>query len=302
MLPERINALHLDSRKVAEGDLFFALCGTQTDGHRFISKAYEQGAALVIGELSPTEADIPEGKAYLQVKSSDEAMGQIANVYFGKPSKKLKLVGVTGTNGKTTTVTLLFRLFRALGYNTGLISTIQNQINETAIPSTHTTPNAIELHQLLAQMTQAKCTHAFMEVSSHAVVQRRISGVHFRGGVFTNISHDHLDFHKTFAEYIKAKKGFFDQLPKSAFALVNKDDKRGLVMLQNCAASHHTFAQKFFGNYQIRVLENALSGLHLSLNEYEFMSRFVGDFNAYNLAVVFGVADLLGESVEGFYR
>lgn len=299
-LPERIVQLQQDSRQVAEGDVFFAIRGTQVDGHRFISAAYEQGAALVIGEAPPEDLLIPPERAYLQVPDAAEAMGQIAHRYYGKPSEQFDLVGVTGTNGKTTVVTLLFQLFLELGYNTGLISTIQNQINDNILPSTHTTPDTLSLHKLLAQMLAARCTHVFMEVSSHAVVQRRIAGANFRGAVFTNISHDHLDFHKTFANYIKAKKKFFDDLPPTAFALVNKDDKRGSVMVQNTQARVHTFAQKLFGDYQVRVLENSLNGLHLTIREEEFLARLVGNFNAYNLGVVYAVADLLGESPATF--
>lgn len=295
VLPERINSLQQDSRKVVSQDVFFAIRGTQTDGHHFIPKAIEQGATLIIGEEAPEKLRIPEGVCYLQVSSAAEAMGQVAHQYYDRPSEKLKLVGVTGTNGKTTVVTLLFQLFLELGYNTGLISTIQNQINGTIIPSSHTTPDSLTLHRLLAQMVEARCTHVFMEVSSHAVVQRRIAGAQFRGGVFTNISHDHLDFHKTFDNYIKAKKQFFDELPKSAFALTNKDDKRGLVMLQNTQARRLTFARKLFGDYQFRILDNSLEGLHLEIQEQEFWARLVGAFNAYNLTCVYAVAEQLGE-------
>ncbi|MGF1532276.1 MAG: UDP-N-acetylmuramoyl-L-alanyl-D-glutamate--2,6-diaminopimelate ligase [Bernardetiaceae bacterium] len=292
-LPERITGLYHDSRKLTLGGMFFALPGTQQDGHQYIPQAKAAGAALVIGE-QPYK---PEwGVPYLRVSDVQAFMGQVAHRYHGRPSGQLQLVGITGTNGKTTVATLLYHLFRALGYNTGLIATTRYCIHDTILPSTHTTPDALDLHALLARMVAARCTHVFMEVSSHAIVQQRIAGAVFAGGVFTNISHDHLDFHKTFAAYIAAKKKFFDDLPSTAFALTNKDDKRGLVMLQNCSAQRKfTFAQKFLGHYQFRILENTLEGLYLQIQEQTCQMRLVGAFNAYNLTAAYAVADQLGQ-------
>lgn len=291
-----ITALHIDSRKVGLGHAFFAIKGTQTDGHQYISQVIEKGATVIICQDVPahTEAHV----CYVQVANSAEALGYMAANFYGNPSKKLKLVGVTGTNGKTTNVTLLFRLFRALGYHCGLLSTVQNQINETVIPSTHTTPDPISLNALLAEMVQVGCTHAFIEVSSHAVVQHRITGLHFAGGIFTNITHDHLDFHHTFDNYIAAKKGFFDQLPKTAFALVNTDDKRGRVMVQNTKAEVHTFALNTMADYKGRILSDSLFGLQMLVNDQEVHFKLIGTFNAYNLLGVYGAALLLGENAE----
>ncbi|HSI90691.1 MAG TPA: Mur ligase family protein, partial [Adhaeribacter sp.] len=238
-----IQSLTLDSLKAGAGVAFFALPGVQTDGHAFIPQALAAGATAIICEKLPENAEaLSQNATLIQVKSSAAAMGHIAAAFYGHPSGKLKLVGITGTNGKTTCVTLLHKLFRELGYSAGLLSTVQNQINETIIPATHTTPDAITLNQLLADMVKAGCTHCFMEVSSHAVVQHRITGLTFKGAVFTNISHDHLDYHGTFDEYIKAKKLFFDNLGKKAFALVNADDKRAAVMLQNTKAAKHEYS------------------------------------------------------------
>jgi UDP-N-acetylmuramoyl-L-alanyl-D-glutamate--2,6-diaminopimelate ligase len=293
---QEITALTLDSRKSAPGTLFAALRGTATDGHAYIGKAIENGATAVLCEELPTERH--DNITYVQVADSAEAFGRIASEFYDRPSEKLKLVGVTGTNGKTTTATLLYDLFTQLGYKVGLISTIENKVNKRSVQSTHTTPDAGAINLLIQQMVEAGCDFAFMEVSSHAVVQRRIAGLFFSGGLFTNITHDHLDYHKTFKAYIEAKKMFFDNLPKSAFALVNVDDKRGEVMLQNSKAKHHTFALRKAADFKARILENSLSGLHLDLDGHEFHARLIGEFNAYNLLGVYAVAVLLGQKKE----
>ncbi|MFN8354011.1 MAG: UDP-N-acetylmuramoyl-L-alanyl-D-glutamate--2,6-diaminopimelate ligase [Spirosomataceae bacterium] len=288
-----ISEIVIDSRKVAPGSLFVALKGTQTDGHQYITKAIELGAAAILCEDLPSE--LHPAVTYAQVPDSARAMGLVAGNFYGNPSAKLKLVGVTGTNGKTTNVTLLFRLFRRLGYRCGLISTVQNQIEDEVIPTAHTTPDSVTLQKLLAQMVTKGCSHVFMEVSSHAVAQERIAGLQFAGGIFTNITHDHLDFHKTFENYIRAKKGFFDQLPKTAFALVNVDDKRGMVMLQNTAARRETFALELPASFKGKLLSDSLHGLQMEINGKEVWFKLIGTFNAYNLLGVYGAAVLLGE-------
>ncbi|MDU0371354.1 UDP-N-acetylmuramoyl-L-alanyl-D-glutamate--2,6-diaminopimelate ligase [Hymenobacter endophyticus] len=288
-----ITSLTLDSRQAGLGTVFFALRGTATDGHQFIAKAVEQGVAAVVCEELPAALN-PE-VAYVQVPDSAEAMARMAAEFYGHPSRKLQLVGITGTNGKTTCATILHKLFRELGYHCGLLSTVQNQIDEEVIPSTHTTPDAIRLNELLARMLRAGCTHVFMEVSSHAVVQHRITGLHFAGGIFTNLTHDHLDYHGTFDAYLKAKKGFFDQLPKSAFALTNADDKRGPVMLQNVTGRRETYSMRGNGNFRGKLIENAVHGLHLEVDGREVQFRLIGVFNAYNLLAIYGAAVLLGE-------
>ncbi|MES2796492.1 MAG: UDP-N-acetylmuramoyl-L-alanyl-D-glutamate--2,6-diaminopimelate ligase [Bacteroidota bacterium] len=291
-----IEALQIDSRKVEEGHLFFAIKGTQTDGHQYISQVIEKGAKAVICEVFP-EITTPN-ITYIQVKDSGEALGWAASNFYNNPSKKLKLVGVTGTNGKTTNVTLLFNLFRKLGYSTGLLSTVQNQINEKIVPATHTTPDPINLNNLLAEMVKTGCSHCFMEVSSHAVVQHRITGLSFAGGIFTNITHDHLDFHETFDNYIKAKKGFFDNLPKDAFALVNRDDKRGMVMVQNTKAAVKTFSLDTIADFKGKILSDSMFGLQMQINGIEIHFKLIGTFNAYNLLGVYGAAVLLEEDSE----
>jgi UDP-N-acetylmuramoyl-L-alanyl-D-glutamate--2,6-diaminopimelate ligase len=291
-----IKTLTLDSRKAAPGALFAALRGTATDGHAYIAKAIENGAAAILCEELPGE--LKDGVTYIQVADSAEAFGQMASNFYDRPSEKLKLVGVTGTNGKTTTATLLYDLFTALGYKVGLISTIENKVNKRSEPSTHTTPDAESINLLIKQMVEAGCDFAFMEVSSHAVVQRRIAGLFFTGGMFTNITHEHLDYHKTFKAYIEAKKLFFDNLPKTAFALVNTDDKRGEVMQQNTRASRHTFALRKPADFKARILENSLSGLHLDLDGEDFHARLIGEFNACNLLGVYAAALLLGQKKE----
>lgn len=291
-----VSSIQFDSRKVANGCLFVAVKGLKSDGHDFIDQCIEKGAVAVICELMPEKQH--EGVTYLCVKDSAEALGIIASNFYDQPSTKLKLVGITGTNGKTTTATLLFKMFRKLGYKTGLISTVQNQVNEEIIPTSYTTPDALELNKILADMVAQGCTHCFMEVSSHSVVQRRIAGASYTGAVFTNITHEHLDFHKTFDEYIKAKKRFFDELPSSAFALVNKDDANGMVMLQNTKAKKRTFALKNAADYKCKVMENSLSGLVLNIDGREVWTKLIGSFNAYNLLGIYATAVLLGENKE----
>lgn len=280
-----------DSRKVKKGCLFVASKGTAVDGHQFIQKSIEAGAIGVVCEDIPEEK--VEGITYVKVTDSTYSLGIIACNFYDNPSEKLKLVGVTGTNGKTTTVTLLFNLFKSLGYSVGLLSTVQNKINSTAIPSTHTTPDALTLNELLHNMVEQSCEFVFMEVSSHAVVQNRIAGLVFAGGVFTNITHDHLDYHKTFDEYIKAKKGFFDMLPNGSFALVNRDDKNGLIMLQNTRASKNTYALRTVADFKCRIIENHLAGLFLNIDNQEIWVKLIGTFNAYNVLAVYATAILL---------
>ncbi|WP_210490707.1 UDP-N-acetylmuramoyl-L-alanyl-D-glutamate--2,6-diaminopimelate ligase [Rufibacter aurantiacus] len=288
-----LSALTMDSRQAGPGVAFFAIKGTLRDGHDFIETAVAKGVSVVFCEKLPQNA--PDNVTFVQVPSVAEAMGLVAAEFYGNPSRKLKLVGVTGTNGKTTCVTLLHKLYRDLGYNAGLLSTVQNQINETVIPASHTTPDAITLQGLLAQMVKAGCTHAFMEVSSHALVQHRVTGVQFTGAVFTNITHDHLDYHGTFDEYIRAKKLFFDNLSRKAFALVNADDKRSMVMLQNTKAAKYTYALRKEADFKARLLDNSIQGLQLELEGQEVWFRLIGTFNAYNLLAVYGAATLLGE-------
>ncbi|MCA8829329.1 UDP-N-acetylmuramoyl-L-alanyl-D-glutamate--2,6-diaminopimelate ligase [Hymenobacter sp. BT728] len=288
-----LTGLTLDSRQAGPGMVFFALRGTATDGHQFIPKAVGQGAAVVVCEELP--AELNPATTYVQVPDSAEAMARMAAEFYGHPSRKLHLVGVTGTNGKTTCATMLHKLFRELGYHCGLLSTVQNQIDEEVIPSTHTTPDAIRLNELLARMLKAGCTHVFMEVSSHSVVQHRVTGLHFAGGIFTNLTHDHLDYHGTFDNYLKAKKGFFDMLPKSAFALTNADDKRGAVMLQNVRGRRETYSLRGNGTFRGKLIENAVHGLHLEVDGREVQFRLIGVFNAYNLLAIYGAAVLLGE-------
>lgn len=286
-----ISSVVSDSRKVKKGCLFVATRGVASDGHEFIQKAIDGGAVGVVCEDVPENKT--EGVSYVKVADSSYSLGIIACNFYDNPSEKLKLVGVTGTNGKTTTVTLLFNLFKSLGYSVGLLSTVQNKINSTVIPSTHTTPDALALNELLHNMVEQSCEFVFMEVSSHAVVQNRIAGLVFEGGVFTNITHDHLDYHKTFDEYIKAKKGFFDMLPNTAFALVNKDDKNGIVMLQNTKAKRTTYALKNVADFKCRIIENHLSGLFLNIDNQEIWVKLIGTFNAYNVLAVYGTSILL---------
>lgn len=288
-----IGNIQIDSRKVGPGSLFVAVKGVASDGHRFIDKAVEQGAVAVVCEEMP--ASKSAGCTYVQVLNSAEAAGQLAHNFYDQPSNYLKLVGVTGTNGKTTIATLLYKLFRALGYKCGLVSTVENQIDGKVIPSTHTTPDPVSLNALLKQMVDEGCEYAFMEVSSHAVDQRRIAGLNFTGALFSNITHDHLDYHKTFDAYIKAKKGFFDGLPATAFAITNIDDKRGNVMLQNTVAKKYTYSLHTVADFKGKILENGLTGLVMTVNDQEVHFRLIGEFNAYNLLAVYGAAVCLGE-------
>lgn len=288
-----IPELHTDSRTVTPGSAFIAIRGTHSDGHEFIASAIDKKAAAIICEELP--ANFAEGVIYVGVKNSAEALGIMAANFYRHPSEKLKLVGVTGTNGKTTIATILYKLFTGLGYTSGLISTVENRIGDRVIPSTHTTPDALQLNALLKEMVDAGCTYAFMEVSSHAIHQKRIAGVRFEGGIFSNITHDHLDYHKTFDEYIRVKKSFFDNLPASAFALSNADEKRGAVMLQNTGAKKKYYALKTLADFKGKILENNLSGLVMNIDDVEVHFRLIGEFNAYNLLAVYGAAMLLGE-------
>jgi UDP-N-acetylmuramoyl-L-alanyl-D-glutamate--2,6-diaminopimelate ligase len=288
-----ISAIEIDSRKVTPGAAFVAIAGVQSDGHAFIGKAIELGASAIVCETMPTECI--EGIAYIKVSSSQEAAARMAVEFYDHPSTKVKLVGVTGTNGKTTIATLLFKLFRQLGYTCGLISTVQNQIDDAIIPATHTTPDAISLNALMQQMVSAGCSYVFMECSSHAIHQHRITGLQFDGALFSNITHDHLDYHKTFDEYIRVKKKFFDDLPSTAFAISNADDKRGEVMLQNTAATKYLYSLKTMAAFKGKILENALTGLVMTINDQEVHFRLIGTFNAYNLLAVYGAAICLGK-------
>ncbi len=286
-----IKSICFDSRKVETNSLFVATRGTVVDGHNFMESAVIKGAIAIVCEELPK--DLQPNVSYVLVENSSRALGFIAANFFNHPSKKIKLVGITGTNGKTTIATLLYKLFRELGNNVGLISTVENKINDDIIPSTHTTPDVISINELLNKMIDKGCDYCFMEVSSHATVQERIAGLNFTGGVFSNITHDHLDFHKTFDEYIKAKKYFFDQLPKSAFALTNSDDKRGAIMLQNTEAYKKSYALLTLADFKGKVIENQFSGLLLNIDNLDVWFKMVGSFNAYNILAVYGTAVLL---------
>jgi len=288
-----VSGVQIDSRKVSHRSVFVAVKGVAADGHQYINKAIELGAVAVVCEEMPVEQKV--GVTYIQTSDSAEAAGVMAHNFYDQPSAKLKLVGVTGTNGKTTIATLLYKLFSDLGYKCGLISTVENMINGNVIPSTHTTPDAVSLNALLKQMVDEGCEYAFMEVSSHAVHQRRIAGLEFVGALFSNITHDHLDYHKTFDEYIKAKKGFFDGLSSNAFAITNIDDKRGAVMLQNTAAKKLSYSLRSMADFKGKILENGLSGLVMTINDQEVHFRLIGEFNAYNLLAVYGAAVSLGQ-------
>ena len=289
-LEQNASDLIFDSRKAVAESVFFAIVGFTNNGHQFVKQAYDQGCRIFVTQEKVTLSD---DATIILVPNTSETLGLMACNYFGNPSKKLKLIGITGTNGKTTTTTLLFNLFMNLGYKSGLISTVVNKIGNEVAPSTHTTPNPVELNQLLNKMVSSGCEFCFMEVSSHAVHQHRIAGLEYKIGVFTNITHDHLDYHNTFAEYIRVKKAFFDGLSKDAFALVNADDKNSTVMLQNSSADKKYYALRTPADFKGKVIENALSGLVMTINQVEVYSRLVGDFNAYNLLAVFGVASLL---------
>jgi len=290
---DEINDLQIDSRKVTPGSCFIAIKGTNMDGHDHIGDAIINGATVIVCEKVPEQ--IKENVQYIIVENSSIAAGYMSHNFYGSPTEKIKLVGVTGTNGKTTIATLLYKLFSALGYKTGLISTVQNNIGEEIVTATHTTPDPVSLNQLLSRMVDSGCKYVFMEVSSHALDQRRVAGLQFAGGIFSNITHDHLDYHKTFEEYILAKKKFFDDMPSSAFAISNADDKRGSVMLQNCKAKKYYYSLKTHAEFKGKILENNLTGLLMIINDIEVHFRLIGTFNAYNLLAAFGTALCLGE-------
>lgn len=291
-----INGIEIDSRKIKDGNAFIAIRGTQADGHDYISKAIELGAKAIICEKLP-ETTI-ESITYAVFSDTEDAVGKIATTFYGNPTEKLDLVGVTGTNGKTTIATLLYNMFRAFGYKAGLISTVCNYIDGEAIPTEHTTPDPITLNQLLGRMADEGCKYAFMEVSSHSVAQKRIGGLKFAGGIFTNLTRDHLDYHKTVENYLKAKKAFFDGLPKTAFALTNADDKNGMVMVQNTKAKVATYSLRTMADFKGKVLEDGFEGMLLDINNTEVNVQFIGRFNAYNLLAVYGAANLLGKKPE----
>ncbi len=284
-----INEIQFDSRKIKKGDLFVAQKGLHFDGHQFIEKAIENGAKAIVCQEKNTSID-KKNITYIYVEDTNKALAVLASNYYGKPSKKLKLIGITGTNGKTTIATLLYNLFKKAGYKTGLLSTVVVKIDEKEIEATHTTPDSLTINKYIKMMVEQGVTHCFMEVSSHGIHQKRTEGLHFKGGVFTNLTHDHLDYHKTFATYRDIKKKFFDELPKSAFALVNIDDKNGMVMQQNTKAKKKSYALKTVADYKVRIIENQLNGLLLQINNTEVWSKLIGKFNAYNLAAIFGVA------------
>ena len=287
-----IFSVTFDSRQVQAGTLFVAQVGTHVDGHAYIDRAIAAGAVAVVCQQLPQQ--LADGVVYLTAADSSRMLGEVASAFYGHPSRKLKLVGITGTNGKTTTVTLLHALFRQHGCHVGLLSTIVNKIDDAVVPATHTTPDAVELNALLARMVEAGCQYCFMEVSSHSVVQQRIAGLTFAGGIFSNITHDHLDFHKTMAAYIAAKKGFFDALPADAFALVNIDDRNGRVMVQNTAAHVYTYSLRQVADFRCRLVDSSFDGLHLQLDGAEVWCRLVGRFNAYNLTAIYAAAVLCG--------
>lgn len=295
-----ISGIEFDSRKVTKGTLFVATAGSHADGHQYIPSALEKGAVAVLCTVLPANPS----PAVTWILSSDSVagLGNVAASYYGHPSKKMKVVGVTGTNGKTTTATLLYRLFSEMGHTCGLFSTVCNYIGNKKVAATHTTPDALQIQSVMAEMVAVGCTHCFMEVSSHAIDQQRIAGISFDGAVFSNLTHDHLDYHKTFAEYRNAKKKFFDQLPSGAFALTNADDKNGLVMLQNCSARKYTYAARTMADFKVKVIESHFDGMLLQVNGKEFWNHFAGNFNAYNLLAVYASAVLLGAESEEVLR
>ena len=293
---QEISDIHIDSRKVEENHLFIAVKGTQTDGHTYIGKAIEKGAKAIVCETFPE--DLKNDVTYIKVADTEDCVGKIATTFYGNPTSKLELIGVTGTNGKTTIATLLYNMFRKFGYKVGLISTVCNYIDDEAIPTEHTTPDPITLNKLLGRMADEGCKYAFMEVSSHSVAQKRIGGLTFTGGIFTNLTRDHLDYHQTVDNYLKAKKAFFDNLPKSAFALTNLDDKNGMVMLQNTKAKVCTYSLRSLSDFKGKVLEDGFEGMLLDINNVEVNVQFIGRFNASNLLAVYGAACLLGKKPE----
>ena len=293
---KEITGVNIDSRRIENGHLFVAMKGTQVDGHRFITKAIESGATAILCEDVPEEKN--EHVTYIQVESTEDAVGKVATLFYDCPSKSLKLVGVTGTNGKTTIATLLYNMFRKMGHKVGLLSTVCNYVDGEAVPADHTTPDAIELNKLLARMVNAGCEYAFMECSSHAIHQKRIGGLTFTGGIFTNLTRDHLDYHKTFENYRDAKKAFFDELPKSAFAITNADDKNGMVMVQNTKATVKTYSTQSMADFKARLLECHFEGMYLDVDGHEVGVQFIGKFNVSNLLAVYGTAVMLGKKPE----
>ena len=291
-----ISGIHIDSRKVETGHLFVAVKGTQTDGHAYIGKAIEKGASAIVCETLPEQ--LTNGVTYIKVEDTEDCVGKLATAFYGDPTSKLDLVGVTGTNGKTTIATLLYNMFRKFGYKVGLISTVCNFIDGEAIPTEHTTPDPITLNQLLGRMADEGCRYVFMEVSSHSVAQKRIGGLKFAGGIFTNLTRDHLDYHQTVENYLKAKKTFFDNLPKSAFVLTNLDDKNGMIMTQNTKAKVCTYSLRTISDFKGKVLEDGFEGMLLDINNVEVNVQFIGRFNASNLLAVYGAACLLGKKPE----
>ncbi|WP_166967255.1 UDP-N-acetylmuramoyl-L-alanyl-D-glutamate--2,6-diaminopimelate ligase [Yeosuana marina] len=287
-----VNAIHFDSRHINTNDVFVAIKGTLVDGHNYIEKAIEKGAKAVVCENLPQtfHSDV----TYVEVENTSQALAYIASNYYGVPSENLKLVGVTGTNGKTTVATLLYQLFKKAGFKVGLLSTVKIMVDNKEYKATHTTPDSITINKYLKEMSDEGIEFCFMEASSHGIHQYRTEGLHFEGGIFTNITHDHLDYHKTFAEYRDVKKSFFDKLPSTAFALVNVDDKNGLVMLQNTQARKYTYALKTYADFRVQILENEFRGLLLKINESEVWTRLIGNFNAYNILAIYGTAELLG--------
>ena len=291
-----ITGVNIDSRRIEPGHLFIAIPGTQTDGHKFIPKSIELGATAVLCEYFPNKRE--PGVTYIAVESTEDEVGKVATAFYGDPSRKLKLVGVTGTNGKTTIATLLYNMFRKFGHKCGLLSTVCNYIEEEVIPADHTTPDPIELNHLLAKMVDAGCEYAFMECSSHAIAQKRIGGLRFTGGIFTNLTRDHLDYHGTFENYRNAKKAFFDGLDKEAFAIVNSDDKNGAVMVQNCKAQIKTYSTRSMADFMAKIIECHFEGMYLDINGKEVGVQFIGKFNVSNLLAVYGAAVMLGKTPE----
>ena len=299
-MTREVTGINIDSRKVTRGDLFVAIRGTQADGHAYIGKAVANGAAAVLCQDMP--AEFPEGVTFVQVENTEDLIGQVATHFYGDPTRKLNLVGVTGTNGKTTIATVLYNLFRSLGYKCGLLSTVCNYIDGRPIEADHTTPDPVTLNQLLAEMAAEGCEYAFMECSSHAIHQKRIGGLRFVGGVFTNLTRDHLDYHKTFENYRDAKKAFFDMLPRGAFAVTNADDRNGMFMVQNTGATVRTYSTRTAADYKGRILEESIEGMLLDMDHREVSVRFVGRFNVSNLLAVYGTALMLGQSPEDTLR
>ena len=295
-LDKEISGIQMDSRQIKEGDLFVAVKGTQTDGHAYIGKAIEKGATAVVCETLPET--LSETVTYIQVNDSEDAVGRLATTFYGDPTSKLDLIGVTGTNGKTTIATLLYNMFRKFGHKCGLLSTVCNYIEDEAIPADHTTPDPIELNMLLGKMVEAGCEYAFMECSSHAIAQKRIGGLQFAGGLFTNLTRDHLDYHKTFENYRNAKKAFFDGLPKTAFAITNADDKNGMIMVQNTKATVKTYSTRSMADFRARILECHFGGMYLEIDGREVGVQFIGKFNVSNLLAVYGAAIMLGKKPE----